>query len=118
MKLHEEAEELYRGERLNLGLAYVFQNKGDIFIEQGKLHEAVEIYERALLLYQDEKDIMGYAYTMSELCCAYSLCADSEKASKIITELNQISDQIPYEDVKGYIRNRIQEANKILKNLP
>lgn len=118
MKLHEEAEELYRGERLNLGLAYVFQNKGDIFIEQGKLHEAVEIYERALLLYQDEKDIMGYAYTMSELCCAYSLCADSEKASKIITELNQISDQIPYKDVKGYIRNRIQEANKILKNLP
>ena len=118
MELYGEAKKLYQSEQDNLGLANIFRSKGNIFMKQNKPQEAVKIYERALLLYQDEKDIMGYAYTMSELCRAYSLCGEHKKVSKIITELNQIFDKVPYENIKNHIRNRIQEADDILKNLP
>ena len=58
---YDEAEELYRGERDNLGLANVLQSRGNLLRRLGDADGAATAYDEAEGLYRGERDNLGLA---------------------------------------------------------
>ena len=61
---YKEAEELYRKEKADLGLANTLQSRGDLLSRLGKVEEAESQYKEAEELYRKEKDDLGLANTL------------------------------------------------------
>ena len=64
---YQEAIQLFRQERSDLGLANALHSQGDLLREQGTLTQAKEVYSQARTLYITERANMGLAYTDSKL---------------------------------------------------
>ncbi len=63
----EQAMELYRGERDQLGLANAMQSLGDLESRLGEIDQARTHFEQAMELYRGERDQLGLAHAMRSL---------------------------------------------------
>ena len=61
---YKEAEELYRKEKADLGLANTLRSRGDLLSRLGKVEEAEAQYKEAEELYRKEKADLGLANTL------------------------------------------------------
>ena len=114
LALYEKAEPLYVREQDGLGLANLYQSKGDLKSRLDLVDEARLFYEQALALYKKEKESMGAAYTIGELCIVYATLGLCELAGEMIAAASTLNKKLP-QDVKDYVNRCVQGAEKILK---
>jgi tetratricopeptide (TPR) repeat protein len=103
------AEELYRSEKHNLGLANVLKSMGDLERESRNYPKSIGRYENALLLYESEQEPQGKGYTMGELCRAYALAGKTEEALLCIEKTMEFIKGMP-KNIRPYVADCIKEA--------
>ena len=81
---YQEAQDLYRSERYNLGLANVLQSLGDLYYSNKDYSKAKYFYEQALALYSSEKDNMGFAYTCAKLARALNALGETSRRDEYL----------------------------------
>ena len=105
---YKEAEELYRKEKADLGLANTLQSRGDLLKAAGNTDEAAAKYRTAIKLYEKTGEIMGYFYSLAELyeCCKSEDKAEADNIKRLIQKK---IDLVPYDDVKEYVEAKISD---------
>ncbi len=83
---YQQAIELYRSERNNLGLANTFQSMGDLERARGAFAPARALYNDARELYLVEQDRLGLGYTCSELARVSHALGDPKARDRYLEE--------------------------------
>jgi len=111
--LYEKAAGLYEEEQNGLGRANVLRGLGELELRIKNYPEALENYESALLLFESEQAPMGKSYTLAELCRAYALAGEADKAVAALERAEREFEQMP-EYVRDYVAGCMKEAREVL----
>ena len=87
---YEEAEELFRKEKDDLGLANTLNSRGNLLRRLGKLEEAEKQYEEAEELYRKEKADLGLANTLKSRGDLLSRLGKLEEVEKQYEEAEEL----------------------------
>lgn len=78
----------------NKGLAYAYNIKGRLFAQQGKLQEAMQVFEIALNQFRSIGDKTGEANVLSNLGSIYYRMGNNKKALELHFQSLKISEEI------------------------
>ena len=81
-------------------------------MQLSRIAEAEEVYGNALLLYQQERDPMGQAYTLTELirCCHRLHGHDHENLTTLATQALSWAAACRVESVTHYVMDALREV--------
>ena len=96
--------------------ANVLQSQGDLAMRVDDLEGAERKYGEAEKLYRKVHDMIGLAYTISELCFLSAKKDDMDKVIDYATQAKEMIDLIPYESVKKYVAQKAVQAVELLGN--
>ena len=91
----------------DLGLANTLQSQGDLLKSQGRIKAAIEQYVMAVGLYEKEKTLVGYLYSIAELYECYKKEGAESQAEKVKQLILDNIDRVPYEEVKEYVKEKL-----------
>ena len=80
LEAYARAEELYRKERADLGLANTLRSRGDLQSRLGQVEQALEAYAQAEKLFRKERNDLGLANTLLSRGALQSLLGQVEQA--------------------------------------
>jgi tetratricopeptide (TPR) repeat protein len=94
----------------------VLQSQGDLAMRMDDLEGAGKKYAEAVELYHKAQDMVGLAYTLSELCYLSAKKGDMDKVIDYAAQAKEMLDFIPYESVKKYVAQKVLQAVALLGN--
>ena len=90
LEAYARAEELYRKERNDLGLANTLRSRGGLQRRLGQVEQALEAYARAEELYRKERDDLGLANTLQSRGALQSRLGQVEQALEACAQAEEL----------------------------